>query len=162
MDDHRDNVVALPDRGWVGGKQSSRPEVLRAAIGHLDELSRRLEQLSPHAMWSAQRWMIASTPFRMRLIGARKRLGELTASRPASGKADVYWFLELKDASLEAERRICALDACLRILQHAGTSPSARARETEIFNSRRSELVEAATRIRNLLLQQSPELAGRR
>jgi len=162
MDDHREKVVALPDRGWADGQQPSRPEVLRAAAGHLDELSRRLNQLSPHGTWSARRWMIASTPFRMRLVGARKRLGELTSSQSASGQADVYWFLELKDASLEAERRIRDLDACLRTLQHSHTHPSARARETEIFTSRRSELVEAAMRIRNLLFQRFPELADRR
>ncbi|MGP7998903.1 MAG: hypothetical protein ACLPKI_16535 [Streptosporangiaceae bacterium] len=162
MDNHRDNVVTLPDRGRADGKQPSRPEVLRAAVGHLDELSRRLEQLSPHVTWSAQRWMIASTPFRMRLVGVRKRLDELTAFRPVSGQADVYWFLELEGASLEAERRIHDIDACLRTLHHADTSPSVRARETEIFTSRRSELAEAAMRIRNLLFQRFPELAGRR
>ncbi len=161
MDDYRDNVVALPERSWANGKQPNHPEVLRAAVGHLDELSRRLEQLSPHATWSARRWMIASTPFRMRLVGVRQRLGELTAFRPGSVQADVYWILELKDASLKAEHRIHDLDVCLRTLQHAATSPSVRARETEIFTSRRSELVEAAMRIRNLLFQRFPELEGR-
>jgi hypothetical protein len=161
MDGYRDNVVALADRGWTRREQLGRPEGLCAAVGHLDEVSRRLQQLSPHATWSARRWMIASTPFRMRLVGARKRLGELTASRPVCEQADMYWFLELKDASLMAERRIHDLDACLRTLQHPDTPPSARARQTEIFTSRGSELVEAAVRIRNLLLQRFPELAGK-
>src|SRR5690242_536417 len=102
MDDHRDNVVALPDCAWVGGKQPSYQEVLRGAIGHLDELSSRLDKLAPHVTWSARQWMIASTPFRMRLIGARKRLRELTACRPAPGQTDVYWLLKLQDASIEA------------------------------------------------------------
>src|ERR1700744_3424063 len=88
MNEHQGNVVAFPERGWADGRTAGRPEALRSAVGHLDELSRRLEQLSPHATWSAPRGGIPSTPFRMRLVGARSRLAELVALRPAGGPDD--------------------------------------------------------------------------
>src|ERR1700733_2018871 len=95
MSEHQGNVVTFPARAWTDGPPSSRPEVLLSAVGHLDELSRRLEQLSPHATWTARRWMIASTPFRMRLVAVRSRLAELMLYRPATGPDDSYWILEL-------------------------------------------------------------------
>jgi hypothetical protein len=162
MSEHQGNVVAFPERGWTGGRASSRPEVLRSAVGHLDELSRRLEQLSPHATWTARRWMIASTPFRMRLVGARSRLAELVAFRPAGGPDDGYWLLELEDAFWKIQRRLRDLDACLLTLQHGEISTADRSRETEAFLARRSELAEVVTRIRNLVVQRFPEQASRR
>lgn len=162
MADHRDNVVVLPERGRSAGMQPSRPEVLRAVVEQLDELSRCLQQLSPHPTWSAQRWMIASTPFRMRLVGARKRLAELTTSWPVSDQVDSYWLLELKDVSLEGERRIHDIDMCLQTLQHADTPLSARARENEIFASGRSDLVQVAERVRGLFHQRFPESLPKR
>jgi hypothetical protein len=161
MTEHRDNVVVLRDRGRTAGRQSGRPDVVRAVVGHLDELSLRLRQLSPHSTWSAQQWMIDSTPYRMRLTGARRKLGELATSRPISQQTDSHWVLELKYASLEAERRIREIDLCLRTLQHADTSLPTRAAETENFTSTRSELMEAVSRIRDLLSQRFPELPGR-
>ena len=133
--------------------QSGCPDVLQAVIGQLDELSRCLQQLSPHPTWSAQRWMIESTPFRMRLIGARKRLAELATSWPVSDQVDSYWLLELKHVSLEAERRINGIDMCLQTLEHADTPLPARTRETEIFASGRSELVQVTERVRGLFDQ---------
>jgi hypothetical protein len=63
---------------------------------------------------------------------------------------------------MQVEHRIRDLEARLRTLQHTDTSPSARARETELFISRRSDLVDSALRIRRLLFGRLPELAGRR
>jgi hypothetical protein len=161
MTDHRDKLVVLRDRTWATGRQSGRSEELRGVLAHLDELNHRLQQFSPHPTWSAQRWMIASTPFRMRLTGARRRLGGLTASHSVSSQTDLHWIGELKDASALAERRIQDIDACLRTLQHAATSLPARAQETEVFITSRSELMEAVGRIRDLLCQRFPELPGR-
>ena len=106
--------------------------------------------------------MIASTPFRMRLVGARKRLAELTTSWPVSDQVDSYWLLELKDVSFEAERRIQDIDMCLQTLQYADTPLPARARETEIFASGRSDLVQVAARVRGLFHQRFPESLGKR
>ena len=162
MSEHQGNVVTFPARGRTDGHPSSRPEVLRSAVGHLDELSRRLEQLSPHATWTARRWMIASTPFRMRLVGVRSRLAELMVYRPATGPDDGYWLLELEGAFRKIQRRIHDLDACLLTLQYGEISPADRSRETEAFLARRSELGEVATRLRNLIIQRLPELTSRR
>lgn len=162
MSEHQGNVVTLPRRGRADGRPSSRPEVLWSAVGHLDELSRRLEQLSPHATWSARRWMIASTPFRMRLVGTGGRLAELLASRPGAAPDDGYWLLELEDACRKVQRRLHDLDGCLRTLQHGEISPADRSRETEAFLARRSELAEVVSRIRNLIIQRFPEPPSRR
>jgi hypothetical protein len=97
----------------------------------------------------------------MRLVGARRRLGGLTASRPVSSQTDIHWIVELKDASVRAERRIRDIDASLGTLQHADTPLSARAKEAEAFLASRSELLEAVGRIRGLLCQRFPELPGR-
>jgi len=101
--------------------------------------------------------MIASTPFRMRLTGVRRRLRELTASSRASEQTDIHWFLELKDASFEAERRIHDIDFCLFTLQDASISAPDRAREAKVFISRMPEFLEAVGQIRNLLTQRFPE-----
>jgi hypothetical protein len=162
MSEHQGNVVTLPRLGRAEGRPSGRPEALWSAVSHLDELSRRLEQLSPHATWSARRWMIASTPFRMRLVGTRSRLAELMTSWPVSAPYDGYWLLDLEDAFRKIQRRLHDLDACLRTLQHAETSPADRSRETEAFLTRRSELAEVATRIRYLIAQRFPESSSGR
>jgi hypothetical protein len=162
MSEHQGNIVTFPERVRTDGRLSSRPEALRSAVGHLDELSRRLEQLSPHATWTARRWMIASTPFRMRLVGVRSRLAELMMFRPTTGPDDGYWLLELEDAFRKIQRRIHDLDVCLRTLQYGDISPGDRSRETEAFLARRSELDEVVTRIRNLIVQRFPELTSGR
>ena len=66
MADGRDNVIVHPRWGGASEEQRVDVEVLRAAVKQLDELSFRLQQLSPQSSWSARGWMIASTPFRMR------------------------------------------------------------------------------------------------
>ena len=157
MGEHQGNVVTLRRRGRADARPSSRSEALWSAVGHLDELSRRLEQLSPHATWSDRRWMIASTPFRMRLVGTRRRLAELMTTWPAGAPDDGYWLLELEDAFRKVQRRLHDLDACLRTLQHAEIPPADRSRETETFIASRSELAELVTRIRYLIARRFSE-----
>ena len=114
MADRRENVVMLPGRGWVGREQAGYPDIARTTVGQLDELSHHLQQLSPHMHWSARRWMIASTPFRMRLTGARRRLSELRVMSAAGGQHPGRGALELSDACLDAERRLHEIDTCLK------------------------------------------------
>ena len=106
--------------------------------------------------------MIASTPFRMRLVGTRGRLADLMASWPGAAPDDGYWLLELKDACRRMQRRLHDLDGCLRTLQHGEISPADRSRETEAFLARRSELAEVVTRIRNLIIERFPAPSSRR
>ncbi len=155
-----DNVVVLSGRGGAGKRQPARVEALRATVGQLDELGCRLQQLSPHLSWSAQRCMIASTPFRMRLTGARKRLDDLVSSGLLGEQDGARWALELNDACLEAERRLYDIDVCLHTLQRMETSLAERARGTEIFASNRSELLKVLSEIRHLITQRPPAELG--
>jgi hypothetical protein len=106
--------------------------------------------------------MIASTPFRMRLVGARSRLAQLMTSRLGGAPDDGYWLLELEEAFTKIQRRLHDLDACLRTLQHAEISPAVRSRETEAFLARQSELAEVVAQIKNLIVQRFPELTSGR
>jgi hypothetical protein len=153
MADRSDNVIVLPGRGGAGGRQPASIEILRTAIGELDELYYCLHQISPHSHWSAQRWMIASTPFRMRLIGVRKRLDDLVKTSRAHEQNNIRWVLEFNDARLGIEQRLRDVDRCLQTLQRVNASPSECARKTEIFVSSRSELLKALRKIRQLLVQ---------
>ena len=151
-----DNVLTLPGREWTTGEQADQTEVVRAAVWRIDELIRRLRLLSPRPAWSAGQWMIASTPFRMRLPGARRCLGELTTAGPAYDQADIDWFLELKGACLEAKRYVHDIDVCLDILRDKATSTLDRKREAETFTSTAVELLEAVCRVRELLTRRFP------
>jgi hypothetical protein len=156
MADSTDNIIALPDRGRARKRQTECPDVLRAIVEQFDELGYRLQAFMPHSSWSAQRWMINTTPFRMRLTGTRKRLGDLARISPVGQEDAARWAFELNDARLEVERELHDIDACLQILQLAGTSHPDRARETEMFASRRSELLKALEKIRRLIVQRFP------
>lgn len=146
----RDNVVLmLPGWGETGQALPTRLEVLQAAVGQLDELGRSIEQVSPLMSWSARRWMIASTPFRMRLTSARKLLDALSRVN-----LDVTcWTFELNDARLEVERRLNDLEICLYTLHHLDTSPAERAQMTGTFTSSVSALVKVITKIRHLIIR---------
>lgn len=161
MTDRRDNVFVLPGRGEARNRQPGSVEILRTAVGELDELSFCLQQISPHSNWSAQRWMIASTPFRMRLIGARKRLGDL-AQISTVGEHDIRWVLEFNDARIGAERRLRDVDRYLRTLQRMDSSHSERAREMERFVSCRSDLLRILSKIRQLLVRQCFAVLGQK
>ena len=150
-----DNVLVLPSRGGAGKRQPTRVEALRAAVRQLDELACCLQQLSPQMSWSAQRCMIASTPFRMRLTGARKTLDDLVSSHLLDEQDGARWALELNDACLEAQRRLHGIDVCLHTLQRMETSLAERDRGTEIFASNKSELSTVLSEIRHLISQWS-------
>lgn len=153
MADRHDNVTVYP--GWKGdgGRQPIRLEVLRITVGQLDELGCRLEELSPQPGWPPQRWMIATTPFRMRLTIARERLDDLAMASPAGGHHPVRWALKFNKVRLEAERRLHDIDGCLHTLQHADASPGERARKTEIFAASKSEYLKVLGQIRHLIAE---------
>jgi hypothetical protein len=141
----QNNVVQLR------GSQPLWSELLSVTIEQLDELGYRLQQLSPQSSWPPQRWMTDSTPFRMRVTRARKRLGEVAGISPDAEQSSIRWAVEFNDVRLEAERQLRDIDACLCRLQRPDASASERARETEVFTSSRSEFLRALQEIRELL-----------
>jgi hypothetical protein len=155
------NIIVLPVRGRADKDESARLEALRVAMGQLDELGYRLQQFSPQPSWSAKRWTIASTPFRMRLTGACNRLGDLAKINLADEQNAIRWAFKLNTARLEAERRLHDISVCLGMLQSADTSPGERMRETEIFSSNKSELLKALREIGQLIAQRFPAVLGR-
>jgi len=160
MADRRENVVMLPGRAWVGREHAGYPEIARTTVGQLDELSHHLQRLSPHVHWSARRWMIASTPFRMRLTGARRRLSGFCVMSAADGQHPGRGALELSDACLDAARRLHEIDVCLYKLLRTETPDTERTRAAEIFVSGKSGLLEVFGEIRQLLGQQFPAVPG--
>jgi hypothetical protein len=155
MADRRDNVIVYP--GWEGdgGRQPIRLEVLRVAVGQLDELGCHLQELSPQPGWPPHRWMIASIPFRLRLTIAREKLGDLAMASPAGGQHPIRWALKFDKVRLEAERRLHDIDRCLYTLQHADASPAERARGTEMFAANKSEFLRVLGQIRHLIAERS-------
>ena len=145
----------LSSRGGVDKSQSARVEALRASVRQLDGLVCSLRQFSPRLNWSAQRCMIASTPFRMRLTGARRRLNALVANRVLGDHDGARWALEVNDACVEAERKLHDIEVCLQVLQHAESSLAERDRGIETFASNRSELLPLLSEIRHLITQQT-------
>jgi hypothetical protein len=162
MTDHADNVVVHPTAARAGREQAIPLEALRVTVGQLDELSDRLQRISPHSDWPAKRWMIASTPFRMRLAGIRSRLDDLSRMDPLGERNTIRWVLDLSHARHKAEQQLYAIMACLHVLQRADASPAQRAQETEIFAFSRSELLTALREIRYLVTRQFPAVLGER
>lgn len=156
MADHRGNVIMLHDRRGLDTGPAELHDALCRTVRLLEDLRCRLQQVSPHPSWSAQRWMIASTPFRMRLTSARRRLGDLTAVSTAHEPTALRWTLEFDDARLEAEQRLHDIDTCLRTLHRPDTATPARARATEEFISSKSELLKALGKIEYLIAQRFP------
>ena len=156
MTDHRDNVVVHPATARASREQAGRLDALRVTVGQLDELSDRLQRISPHSGWPAKRWMIASTPFRKRLARARRGLDDLGRMGLLGESDAVRWALELGHARYNAEKHMHAIMACLHVLQRADASPAERARETEIFALSRSDLLMALREIRQLIAGRFP------
>jgi hypothetical protein len=154
--DHSGNVITLSGRGGTADRQQPHQEILRTVVRQLEELGYRVEQFSPQSMWSAQQWMIASTPFRMRLTVGRKRLSDLAMVCATGEQAYDRWALELNDARREAERWLQDIAACLHALQRADTSSAERQRQTEVFISARSDLMEVLTEIRYMITRRLP------
>lgn len=158
MADRRGNVIVLPGRGGAGHVQRDHLEALRAIVGQLDELRQRLQEFSPRPGWSAKRWMIASTPFRMRLTGANRSLGDLTRLNASSEQSAIRSVFQLNDACRAASQRLHDIEACLGMLQSAEAPPAERARETDLFASSRSGLLAALSEIRRLIVQRFPDV----
>lgn len=152
----RGNVIPLA--GPAGGDSGKVPhaEILRTVVGHLDQLATRLRQFSPQSTWPAQRWMIDSTPFRMRLTSGRNRLGDLASACATGEQAHDRWALALNEARREAERWLDDIAKTLHVLQRADTPPIERQRQTEVFVSARSDLLEVLMEIRHMVARRLP------
>jgi hypothetical protein len=160
MADRHDNVVALPLRGDAASRPLAHVEFLRVAIGQLEKLGYYLGQIPSRSSWPAQRWMIASTPFRMRLAGARNRLNDLGLISSAVEEYDICWAFELDQARVKAERRLHDIDVCLQILMCADISSLERIRQAEVFTLNCSELLELLGKIKDLADRQACGHAG--
>ena len=160
MTDLGDNIVVHPTAARAGQEQPVLLEALRVTVGQLDELSGRLERISPQSNWSAQRWMIASTSFRMRLVGAHRRLDDLAQIDAYAEHNPIRWTLELDQVRYKAEKQLHDIMACLNVLHRVDASPAERARETEIFAASRSELLKALEEIRYLIARRFPVILG--
>jgi hypothetical protein len=158
MADRRGNVIVLPGRGGAGQVQRDHLEALRAIVGQLDELRHRLQEFSPRPGWPAKRWMIASTPFRMRLTGSNRSLGDLTRLNASSEQDAIRVAFQLNDACRAASQRLHDIEACLGMLQSAEAQPAERARETDLFATSRSGLLTALSEIRRLIVQRFPDV----
>ena len=141
MAEAQDNVLVLTSLK-VDKRAAEYQGSARIAIGQLDELGWRLRELSPGSNWSAEQWMIASTSFRVQLIGTRKKLDDL-AETGTFDKDAFGWIFEFNDARSEAERRLHDIRLSLQCLHLPGISPEERMRETEIFTITKPELLRA-------------------
>lgn len=158
MANRRGNVIVLPGRGGVGQVQRDHLEALRAIVGQLDELRHRLQEFSPRPGWPEKRWMIASTPFRMRLTGANRSLGDLTRLNASSEQDAIRAAFQLNDACRAASQRLHDIEACLGMLQSAEAPPAERARGADLFASNRSGLLAALSDIQRLIIQRFPDV----
>jgi hypothetical protein len=160
MVDRRRNVIALSGRAGAVDGQAPHQEILWAAVGQLDQLTDRARQFSPQAAWTAQQWMIATTPFRLRLAIGRRGLSDLAMICAGSEQACDRWALELNDARRDVERRLRDIAVCLNALQRPDTSPADRYQQTEVFISARSALLEALADVRGIAAQWPPAELG--
>jgi hypothetical protein len=155
MAELNDNVVVLTDRR-VDTKPAMHQGAARVALEQLDELGWRLRELFPRSSWSAQQWMIASTPFRMELTRMRSRLDDLANISTGSEYNAIQWVFEFNDARLEAERRLHEIGMSLQSLQCPEISQADRIRETNVFAVNRPGLLTALGRIQHMIATQFP------
>jgi len=160
MTDPGGNVVVLPTAARAGRRQPARLEALRVTVGQLDELSDRLQRISPRSDWPAKAWIIAATPLRMRLASIRSGLNDLGTMDPLAEPNTVRWMLDLSYARSRAGQQLDAIMACLHVLQCTDASPAERAREAEIFAFSRSELLTALQEVRHLIAGRFPAVFG--
>ena len=122
----------------------------------LDDLHRCLQEFSSHPGWPVKRWMIASTPLRMRLPSARRILGDLTRLGPF-GKTDaVLLAYQLNDACRAANQRLRDIETCLGTLQDAKAPHAERTGCASEFPVIQNRLLAALSEIRRLIIQQFP------
>jgi hypothetical protein len=151
--DHRDNVRTLPGLVGAGWYQQDRVEALRGIVAQVDDLSRCLQEFSPRPGWPAKRWMIASTPFRMRLTSAHRSLGDLTRLGLFDEQGAIRLAYQLNDACRAADQRMNDIEACLGTLQDAESPPAERARQASQFVINQNRLMAALSEIRRLIVQ---------
>jgi hypothetical protein len=132
-------------------------EALRATVRQLDDLGHHLERLSADRNRSAHQWMIASTPFRMQVPRARKRLAELAGVSVIAQERDSGWTLELTNARLLVERQLDDLAMCLHVLHRLDGDAAHRFRETEAFAFQRTRFLKSIGRLRYLIVQRFPK-----
>lgn len=156
MADHRGNVIVFPGQGGAGQPQQERAEALHRIVGQLDDLHRCLQEFSPRPDWPASRWMIASTPFRMRLTSAQRSLGDLTKLGPFGEHDAIRLACQLNDACRAAHQRMRDIEACLGTLRDAGASPADRALRASQFVANQNRLLATLSEIRRLLIQWFP------
>jgi hypothetical protein len=150
MVDRTNEVALFPAWAWVGRKYSPRLNVMRAAIEALDELTYRLDEVSPQLSWSTKRWRIASTPFRMLRVGVLRRLDNLAKTVSSCEGNEARWVYQFNDACRDAERQLSDIDACLYALQNTESLPEERMRYIEQFVSGRCTLFKILAEIRYL------------
>ena len=156
MADHRGNVTTLPGRGGAGRHQQERVEALRSIIVPLDDLRRCLQEFTPSPGWPAKRWMIASTPFRMRLTSAHRSLGDLARLGPFGEQDAIRLAYQLNDACRAADQRMNDIEACLGALQDGEAQPAERTRRAGLFAVSQNRLLAALSEIRSLIVQRFP------
>lgn len=156
MASRRGNVILLPRPGGEDSGQLPHVETLRTVIRQLDQLGTHLRDLSPQSTWPARRWMIASTPLRMRLTIGRSKLRDLARVCATGDQDHDGWALELRAARREAGRWLDDIATSLHVLQRADTPPTERERQTALLVSARSELLEVLTEIRYMVARRLP------
>lgn len=152
MADRHGNVVVLPGLGGAGQVQREHLDALRAIAGQLDELSHSLQELSPRPGWSAKRCMIASTPFRMRLASVERGLCHLIRLNAFHKKDALHVVFQLNDTCQAARLQLDDIQTCLEMLHNVEISSAERAREADLFASRRSGLLAVLSEIRQLIV----------
>jgi hypothetical protein len=154
---HQRRAVASRGRCRPAKQQRMGAEALQAAVRQLDDLGHELERVSAHRHWPAEQWMIATTPFRLQLPRARKRLAQLTTVSAIAQERDIGWALELTSARRLAESQLDDIRMCLHVLHQLGTEPADRVREAEAFVSHRSRFLKSIGRLRCLIMKHFPE-----
>ncbi len=160
MSEYAGNVVAFPDRAGAGVGKSAIPGALYSAAERLEALSGCLLEISPQPGWSAQRWMIASTSFRMRLDDARSSLAVLAESVRVADLGAGWWTSEVRYARLDAERVLCDISACLVTLQDGDISAEQRHRAGRGFTLGKRDALKMVQTIRILVAQGGPRPCG--
>jgi hypothetical protein len=158
MDGHQGRPGTPPGGGGPAGRQRTSAEALRATVRQLDDLSHHLERICGDRNWSAQQWMIASTPFRMQIPQARRRLGELAGIDVIAQERDIGRALELTRARLLVERQLNDLALRLRVLHQLDCDPVRRYRDAETFSFYRSRILKSIKRLCYLIGQRLLEV----
>jgi hypothetical protein len=145
MADNSTNVVPL-FRGQ--SENQGRIGFIIQALRDLQDLAdvSRNVVVEPHRC--VEEWVIAFTPFRVRLPGIRTALSELAKFNITEHAQDARWILEISDARVEAEHRLADLTTLIRkILEGPLPGP----RQLELLSYQAVRLTSALETIQMLL-----------